>query len=218
MFLPDGRFEPMASTRVIESAADAEGVDFMILDDLVAPDPCDRLAALYRNNPDHFETGHADPLWQGRLLGYPDILEIDHESAMDMRRAVAVIRRAVRRFYDTAPLYADGLHLVGWREGMSMIPHADNAHASGAVHEFAHRDFSAVLYLSDDHEGGGLYLPKQDILISPRRGMFVSLPAGLSHMHGVTPITRGLRITMAFFLTFDKSHAHRALHPELAGV
>lgn len=93
-----------------------------------------------------------------------------------------------------------------------MPTHADNAHADGTPHEFAHRAYSGVLYLNDDYEGGELYLPRQDITIRPKRGMLVSLPAGLSHEHAVTRIERGSRTTMAFFLTHDHAIADRTLY------
>lgn len=211
---PQGSPVAPSSARIVASAADALGLDFLVLDDFAPAEACDRLATLYAANADRFETNHADRFWQDRLLGHLDVLELDPEAHAGMLRAVDKARTAVRAFYrPAAPLHVDVLLLVGWPAGWAMPPHADAELEDGTPHEFAHRAFSGVLYLNDDYGGGGLYLPRHDVLITPRRGMFVSLPAGLSHLHGVTRVNAGLRTTMAFFLTFDPARADRALHP-----
>lgn len=195
-------------TRVVRCAADSLDLDFLVIDDFLEPESCDRLAAVYRASEGEYEAWHKDPFWKGRLLGHRDVK--DSFSVDAMHCALLDARQEVLSFYETYPqpnLHVDVLHLVGWPTGYQMTPHADNAHESGEIHEFHWRDYSGVLYLNDDFEGGGLYLPKQDIMIEPRKGMFVSLPCGISHMHGVQEITSGLRITLAFFLTTDASHA-----------
>lgn len=196
-------------TRVVRCAADAEGLDFLVADDMLNTWACDVLAKTYRDSATLYENWHKDAFWRDRLLGWRDIPRGNPADFMGW--ALNATRPAVREYYGTSNLDLDVLHLVGWPTGYQMTPHADNAHESGEIHEFHWRDYSGVLYLNDDFEGGGLYLPKQDILIEPHKGMFVSLPCGLSHMHGVQEITSGLRITLAFFLTTDISHADRDL-------
>lgn len=191
--------------RVVTCAAGAADLDFLVIDDFLESEACDRLAKVYRESDGHYETWHKDPFWKGRLLSHRDVKNSFAQNSM--RRIIRDARLNVRAFYPSPPLYTDVLHIVGWPQGMKMPSHADNAHENGDIHEFHWRDYSGVLYLNDDFTGGGLHLPKQDILIQPRKGMFVSLPCGLSHMHGVTEITLGTRITMAFFLTRDAAHA-----------
>jgi hypothetical protein len=200
-------------TRIIRCAADARDLDFLVMDDCLHAAACDVLANVYRESEGHYETWHKDPFWKGRLLGRRDVPKGNPADFMEWGLNWA--RRKVGEFYDAPPLHADVLHLVGWPTGWKMTPHADNAHESGEQHEFHWRDYSGVLYLNDDFGGGGLYLPKQDILIEPRKGMLVSLPCGLSHVHGVQEITSGLRITLAFFLTTDIAHADRGLLNEV---
>lgn len=200
-------------TRIVRCAADARDLDFIVIDDFLEPDACDRLASIYCANADRYETWHKDPFWKGRLLSHRDVTH--REAVEDMRGVILGAKDHARRTFSAPSLFVDVLHLVGWPTGYQMTPHADNAHESGEIHEFHWRDYSGVLYLNDDFGGGGLYLPKQDILIEPSRGMFVSLPCGLSHMHGVQEITSGLRITLAFFLTTDIAHADRDLLSEV---
>lgn len=205
------------ATRTITCAADAVGLDFLVIDDFLRPHECNHLASIYRASEGEYETWHTEPFWKGRLLGYRDVK--DRAAVATVMGVLSRAQCEVQDFYEhypQRPLYPDVLHVVGWPTGWEMPTHADNAHESGEPHALAWRDYSGVLYLNDDFEGGGLYLPKQDILIQPRRGMFVSLPCGLSHMHGVTKVTSGLRITLAFFLTTEIAHADRRLLEEIA--
>lgn len=196
-------------TRVIRCADDAAGLDFLVLDDFLSGEACDRLAEIHAASSDRY-LDPAEEFWRGRLLGYREVREVSALSAVVMRAAVNAAASRIAEFYGAdAPLYPDVVHLVGWRPGQSMPPHADNANPDGTPHALAHRDFSGVVYLTDGYQGGELHLPQQDVLVMPRRGMLVSLPAGLSHTHAVTQLLSGNRITMAFFLTFEGRHADR---------
>jgi hypothetical protein len=100
-----------------------------------------------RREPDRFERP-AETFWQGRLLGYREIRDVDPTAAAAVQEALAWAACKVRGFYGVdAPLFADVAHLVGWREGQSMPPHADNAHRDGTPHALAHRAYSGVIYL-----------------------------------------------------------------------
>jgi hypothetical protein len=46
--------------------------------------------------------------------------------------------------------------------------------------------------------------------------MLVAFSAGYHHEHGVLKVTRGRRITMPAFYTFDKMRAEPLVYPELA--
>lgn len=209
---------PARRSRDIRCASDAEGLDFLVIDDLLPPSLCRALARTYADHVELYETSR-EPFWDNRLLGYRDILAVDPSAAAAVRGALARAIGRIGGFYGVAePLYADVAHLVGWREGQGMPAHSDNTHPDGRPHEYAHRAFSGVLYLSDDHEGGDLYLPRHDILIKPKPGLFVSLPAGPRHEHAVTRVERGVRTTMAFFLTLDRERSDPALRPTLEPV
>ena len=88
-----------------------------------------------------------------------------------------------------------------------MLSPAEVADPLGDAHFFRETFSFSPSHLNDDFDGGGLYLPAQDVLIMPQPGMLVSLPAGESHVHGVTRVERGVRLTMPFFLTFDRTKA-----------
>jgi len=68
----------------------------------------------------------------------------------------------------------------------------------------AHRDFSGIVYLNDDYRGGEFYFTARNTLITPRKGMLLAFSAGFYHEHAVLRVEGRERLTMPFFLTFDK--------------
>ncbi len=72
----------------------------------------------------------------------------------------------------------------------------------------AHRDFSGIVYLNDDYQGGEFYFTVHDTAIKPKKGMLVAFTAGFYHEHAVLRVEGAERLTMPFFLTFNQSRAH----------
>jgi hypothetical protein len=54
-----------------------------------------------------------------------------------------------------------------------------------------------LIYLNDDYENGDLYFTNQDYHFKPKRGTLVTFPGSLHYVHGVTPITEGMRYTVS---------------------
>jgi len=212
----EGRLPKGVNVRVVQSAAEAVGLGILYLENVLSDVFCEELIALYEANTKHVGRGkpRASEFWRERLLGIETVFGFAPDTATRMRE---VTRRGVEeigRFYRyPKPLYADVLDLVKWDTGDHMSVHADNAYRDGRPHDLAHRVFSGLFYLSDDYEGGGLYLPRQNVVIQPKRGSFLSLPAGLSHEHGVVRVERGSRYTMPFFVTPEDSKATPGVHP-----
>ena len=215
-----GKLSRSPTTRIVRSSAEAAGLGFLVVDDMVSAETCDLLRRHYETSKLAYQTGVQDEFWDNRLLHYSTILDLDPSMASLMAQAMEKGVQRAEAFYQTpSPLFADVLHLLGWEEGRFMRVHADNAYSDGAPHALAHRAYSGLLYLNDDYEGGGLYLPRQNVVLQPKKGMFVSLPCGLSHEHGVVRVERGTRYTMPFFLTLDPSKALPGLpsrHPRNA--
>jgi hypothetical protein len=92
-----------------------------------------------------------------------------------------------------------------------MRPHADNANPDGSLHAMAYRDFAGIVYLNDDYQGGEFYLTALDLVIKPKKGMLLAFTAGFEHEHGVTRVEGRQRLTMPFFLTFDRNRADLSL-------
>lgn len=102
-------------------------------------------------------------------------------------------------------LWSDGLCLVRWFPGNDQRPHADAANESGDPHPYPWRDYGAIAYLNEDFAGGRLYYPELEISPPIMAGMLAFHPGTTDFMHGVTPVTAGMRYTIASFLTHDPS-------------
>ncbi len=147
-----------------------------------------------------------DAFWSGRLLYPYDVAPTMPDAAALMIETMKRAATLVRRFYDAPPLFADTVNLVRWRAGQNMPVHVDNADP-----RLAHREFSAVVYLQDDFDGGELYFPHLNLAIKPQTGMLVAFPSGPGYAHGVRAVTSGERLTLAAFFTSDESHAMRLI-------
>ena len=214
----EGHLTDWSGTRVIRSQADAAGRDFLVIDNLLTGEQCDRLVQAFRGLSDRiFNSDGIDPYWNNRFIWHADVAK---ERPADAQIMLGGLTRAVARiaeFYRLiAPIYPDLLQLVSWKPGIFMPPHADNANPDRSAHMMAYRDLSGIVYLNDDYDGGELYFTALDVAIKPKRGMLVGIAAGFHHEHAVLRVGSGLRLTMPFFLTFDPTRADRRLVPPAA--
>ena len=215
----DGQFIPGGRTRIVRSAAEARAAGLVgLVQERALDEPsCQLLSDAYEASASEYSHAERDEFWNGRMLAYDRLRQASPAAAAAMVAALtAGAGRVLAHFGINQEIYADGANLVGWREGMFMPVHADDAYEVDGQKVLAHRAYSGIYYLNDDYEGGGLYLPRQDVLIQPQRGMFVSLPGDESHAHGVVRIDAGRRVTMPFFLTLSPDHAARDLPSPLA--
>lgn len=74
------------------------------------------------------------------------------------------------------------------------------------------RDYSAILYLNDDFQGGEFFFAKDrairelDNLVTPRCGRMVAFSAGSENLHGVRGILKGRRCALALWFTQDETY------------
>ena len=209
----DGRLADRSQTYFVRSQEDARACDFLVMEDLLTAEDCKTLCQAFTALEDHtFKSGDIDPYWNDRFVWYADVASARPAAGRIMSEALGRAVARTRQFFGVvAPLYADLLHIVRWRAGMFMPPHADNANPDGAPHKTAHRDLSGIIYLNDDYDGGELYFTALDIAVKPRRGMLIGITAGFHHEHAVLRVENGTRLTMPFFLTFDPQKSDRAL-------
>ena len=215
----DGRLHPSPRTRRVEAAGDIADRDFVCADDVMSADDCAEVIAAFDASRDAIVADDpVDAYWSGRYAWAADIAGSHPGAVQKMREASDCARMLVERFYGLRePLYNDIFQLVQWPHGVSMRPHADAANADGSPHGMAYRRYAGILYLNDDYAGGELYFTALDVVIKPRRGMFVGFTAGFRHEHAVTRVESGaVRMTMPSFYSVDPRHADRLLHPGVA--
>jgi hypothetical protein len=179
----------------------------LILDNFLDGTICDALCAAFHDLSTRI-VNRVPGFWDGRFIWHADVSKAYGELADHMRDAQRQAVVLITDFYRlTDPIYPDLLQIMSWPVGIHMPPHADNAHPDGSPHDMAHRDFSAIVYLNDDYQGGEFYFTALDTVIKPKKGMLVAFTAGFYHEHAVLRVEGAPRLTMPFFLTFDKGRA-----------
>ncbi|XP_008070791.2 prolyl 3-hydroxylase 1 isoform X1 [Carlito syrichta] len=141
------------------------------------------------------------------------------------------VRRVMESYFrlDT-PLYFSYSHLVcrtaveeaqAERKDSSHPVHVDNcilnAETLVCVKEppaYTFRDYSAILYLNGDFDGGNFYFTELDAKtvtaeVQPQCGRAVGFSSGTENPHGVKAVTRGQRCAIALWFTLDPRHSER---------
>ncbi|KAM3923246.1 prolyl 3-hydroxylase 1 [Leptodactylus fuscus] len=141
------------------------------------------------------------------------------------------VRRVVESYFRLdSPLYFSFSHLVcrtaieekqADRSDLSHPVHADNcilnAEALMCIKEnpaYTFRDYSAILYLNGDFEGGHFYFTELDAKtitaeVKPQCGRMVGFSSGAENPHGVKAVTKGQRCAVALWFTLDPRHNER---------
>lgn len=139
-------------------------------------------------------------VWSGRVIYNNQFENLEKEN----RNLLYSINKKISLDYSLSEdIYPEYLGLVKWEIGDVQHPHADGEELNGK-HQFYWRNFGCVLYLNDDYDGGEIYFPNQNIQIKPKPNTLVFFPGTLEFLHGVNPITKGIRYTLTSFWTFDK--------------
>jgi len=111
-----------------------------------------------------------------------------------------------QRFYLRTPLWCRI-----WRVGDFISPHSDSEYNNSDLvmdegypeEEWTNHiprflsDYSSVLYLNDDYEGGELFFPEFNLTIKPKLGDLVTFPTNSMYIHAVKEVKHGTRYTIA---------------------
>ncbi|EPY86901.1 prolyl 3-hydroxylase 3 precursor, partial [Camelus ferus] len=130
-------------------------------------------------------------------------------------------------FSPDRPLHLSFTHLVcrsavegeqAQRMDLSHPVHADNCVLDPDTGEcwreppaYTYRDYSGLLYLNDDFQGGDLFFTEPNALrvtaqVRPRCGRLVAFSSGGENPHGVWAVTRGRRCALALWHTWAPEH------------
>lgn len=141
------------------------------------------------------------------------------------------VRKAVETYFHVkTPLYFSYSHLVcrsaieenqEERSDLSHPVHVDNCLLVSELNEcikeppaYTHRDYSAILYLNDDFEGGDFIFTELDAKtvtaeVRPQCGRVVGFGSGKENPHGVKAVTKGQRCAVALWFTLDPVHEEK---------
>ncbi|XP_059968296.1 prolyl 3-hydroxylase 3 isoform X2 [Mesoplodon densirostris] len=107
------------------------------------------------------------------------------------------------------------------RMDLSHPVHADNCVLDPDTGEcwreppaYTYRDYSGLLYLNDDFQGGDLFFTEPNALtvtaqVRPRCGRLVAFSSGVENPHGVWAVTRGRRCSLALWHTWAPEHGEQ---------
>ena len=171
---------------------------------------CQLLIDCFERNREQNAARSDNDYWDGRFIwsnGLPRT-EVGALRLMQQLRFFSTLK-LIERYQPKRPLFSDTAQLVRWHPGLELVPHADNIHPEGTPNATAHRDYSSILYLNDDYQGGETYFPGHRLKVKPEPGTLVLFGAGCDYVHGVTPIKSGMRYTYAGWFTHDPAWEDR---------
>ncbi|TNM88310.1 hypothetical protein fugu_004564 [Takifugu bimaculatus] len=228
--------------RVSMTDKQLNGSQRVLLDKVISEDECRELQRLsnaaalkgdgYRGTPSPHSPGE---MFQGVTV--LKALKLGQEGKVPLKSARAFFdvsekaRKILELYFQLkTPLYFSYSHLVcrsaidekqEARTDLSHPVHADNCLLVSEMNEcikeppaYTHRDYSAILYLNDDFEGGDFIFTKLDAKtvtaeIRPQCGRMVGFGAGKENPHGVRAVTKGQRCAVALWFTLDPAHEEK---------
>ncbi|XP_027566230.1 prolyl 3-hydroxylase 3 isoform X2 [Pipra filicauda] len=157
--------------------------------------------------------------------------DVDWRDAKLLLQASEKSRKIIESYFTPGKkLHFSFTHLVcrtavdGQQEGrmdLSHPVHADNCLLDPEGQEcwkeppaYVYRDYSGILYLNDDFQGGGLFFTEVDTVtvtaeVHPKCGRLVAFSSGKENPHGVWAVSRGRRCAIALWYTHSREHAEQ---------
>lgn len=169
----------------------------------LSPEVCDRYVDFLKST-DKWER-FPGTVWDQRGINLCVQEDALREELLDLR--LRVKEAVIQAFGVKEDFFCDIFQFVRWREGESLLPpHADAENPNGDPHPFPYRNYSAVIYLNDDYEGGEIFFPNFNLIPRLEKGDLVIFKGTMDYLHGVTEVTQGTRYTLVSFYTHEATH------------
>ena len=112
-------------------------------------------------------------LFQNRVVWYTGIPD-DQKSKLIMKDCKYRIIEYIKQLYKLSYIHSDGIMINIWPANCGgMAPHFDNQNFDDKEYHTPWREYSAVIYLNDDYEGGEFYFAKSGWFVDGvMRGMW----------------------------------------------
>jgi len=174
-------------------------------EDFLTPSQC-KLLIDYQtshciNDLENWSSYNHDTNWKNRTVSMNNIDDLT------VRRLVEVIHYKVSilctRSYGVDYVYPEYSNLVYWGPGMSLGAHADNMwlDTPEKPHFASYRDYSAVINLNDNYEGGKTFFQDTGYEVEQKTGKLIYFTSGKDDAHGVTEVISGDRYTLGMWFT-----------------
>ncbi|XP_022538024.2 prolyl 3-hydroxylase 1 [Astyanax mexicanus] len=229
--------KPVAdAVTVTMTSAALNGSQRVVLDGVVTDDECrelHRLSNVAAQSGDAYR-GQTNPhspseMFQG--ITVLKTLKLGQEGLLPVKSARLFfdlsekVRKVVESHFSLeTPLYFSHSHLLcrsaneEKQEDPSHPVHADNCLLISELNEciketstYTHQDYSAILYLNDDFEGGDFIFTELDAetvtaVVRPQCGRVVAFGGSKENLHGVRAVTKGQRCAVVLWFTLDPKH------------
>lgn len=119
-------------------------------------------------------------------------------------------------FYNVNFEWYERPQILRYPPGGKYNQHADADHWVAEKDEWVRvqdRDYSVLLYLNDEYEGGELHLINQDFRIKPKPGMMLAFPSDSRYLHAALPTTSGIRYVIVSWAAVQGSLRVRTQMP-----
>ena len=171
---------------------------------VLTQDECEEVIQYYEEYPELRRSGDA----QERFNGYT--METSQVHGPLLKTIAALTNRLIikaAKSYNVEELYLDFQTIVKWEQGEEMEFHADNVTQEKEPHHYCGwRDYSSILYLNHDYEGGDTIFKHQQQRQPPMQGTAILFPATFGYTHGVAKVETGTRYTISSWFTQDREH------------
>lgn len=97
-------------------------------------------------------------------------------------------------------------HVLRYSPGSYYRPHADSDRLNPDTNRWEKvrdRDVSLLFYLDDGYTGGEITFPNFEFKIRPRPGTLLMFPSDCRYLHGVLPVTQGVRHTIVSWCAME---------------
>ena len=133
------------------------------------------------------------------IFGYRKSTNFEKMSsaAPDVKSAYSLISNALD---EAGKYYSDTLKIpLGIQAPISISKYVPNAYMGPHADEGHRSHISAVLYLNDNFQGGGLEFPNQGVFIKPKAGSIIVFPSVQPFVHDPKPADGVKYISPAFW-------------------
>ena len=174
------------------------------LPNILDKDTCEELIEYYEQHPELLREGDAQPRFDYKSMRTSMVY------GPLLKKIAALTNRLIikaAKFYHQEEMYLDYQSITKWVEGDDMEFHADNVTQEREPHWYCGwRDYSSILYLNHDYEGGATIFKNQNQGQVPMQGTAILFPATYGYTHGVQKIKSGTRYTISSWFTTDPEH------------
>lgn len=122
------------------------------------------------------------------------------ELALDVAKAVTLAYRdAIVPFFGAQLDTFSAPSVLKYRPGGKYDAHSDSEYwdrGQGQWIKSIDRDYSLLLYVNDDYQGGALYFPNFELRLQPKCGMLVAFPSDHRYLHAAEPLVSGERLVI----------------------